>query len=402
MPHVRSISAGVWIDQGSRHEETPESGITHFVEHMVFKGTEQRTAEDLACAIDGIGGNLDAFTTKETVAFTVKALDEHLPAALDIITDLTLRPAFRLDDIEKEKGVVLEELKMDEDNPDYLLHDLFSSHFWANHSLGRPIIGTRETIQAFDREQLRRFFERSFRAKNLLVTAAGNLEHDRFVAEVEKRFGGLPSGEARASATPPTAAPTIALRDKPALEQVQLCLGVEAYPIRDPRRFAGFVLSTLLGGGFSSRLFLKIREHEGLAYSVYSDLNLYSDTGCMAVYAGTSLDAMRQVIQHTLDEFRLLKDERVSAGELTRAKEHLKGSLMLSLESTSSRMSILARQEKYFERPFSLDEVIERIEAVTADEIRDLANEWFQQDHIALAAVGDLQGLQIDREALAC
>lgn len=402
MPHVRSISAGVWVDQGSRHEEPPESGITHFVEHMVFKGTEQRSAEDLACAIDGIGGNLDAFTTKETVAFTVKVLDEHLPAALDIISDLTLRPAFRLDDIEKEKGVVLEELKMDEDNPDYLLHDLFASRFWAGHSLGRPIIGTAETIRAFERAQLREFFERSFRAPNLLITAAGNLNHERFVAEVEQRFGGLPGGDARPPASPPAAEPTIALRDKPALEQVQLCLGVEAYPIHDPRRFAGFVLSTLLGGGYSSRLFLKIREREGLAYSVYSDLNLYSDTGCMSVYAGTSLESAEQVIRHTLDEFRSLKDERVQPTELTRAKEHLKGSLMLSLESTSSRMSNLARQEKYFQRPFSLDEVVERIESVTAEQIQELSNAWFQQDRLALAVVGDLRGMQFDRDALSC
>ncbi len=402
MPHVRSVAVGVWIDRGSRHEDEAEHGLTHFAEHMVFKGTEDRSAEDIACTIDAIGGHLDAFTTKESVAFTAKVLDERLPVALDVVSDMTLRPAFREDDIEKEKGVVLEELKMDEDNPDYLIHDLFSSNFWRGHALGRSIIGTKGSIQAFERKQLQRFFEKTFHPGTLVVTAAGRLEHDAFVRQVEERFGHMPAIEPTPEPAPPQPTPGIQLRDKPSLEQVHLYLGVGAHPMADPRRFSAYVLSTLLGGGFSSRLFLKIRERAGLAYAVYSDLSLYADAGCMSVYAGTSLDATPQVIEYVMREFRDLKDNLVPDEELRRAKDHLKGSLMLSLESTSSRMSNLARQEKYFEKTFSLDEVIERIEEVTAEQVRDLSVDWFQQDRIAAALLGDLQGLSIERDQFNC
>ncbi len=402
MPHVRSVAVGVWVERGSRHEDEADHGLTHFSEHMAFKGTEERSAEDIACAIDAIGGNLDAFTTKENVAFTAKVLDERLPVALDIVADMTLRPALREDDIEKEKCVVLEELKMDEDNPDYLIHDLFSSNFWRGNALGRPIIGTKGSIQSFEQQQLRRFFDRTFHPGHLLVTAAGRLEHDAFVRQVEERFGHMAAGAIIPEPAPPQPTPSIQMRDKPSLEQVHLYLGVGAHPMADPRRFAAYVLSTLLGGGFSSRLFLKIRERAGLAYAVYSDLSLYSDAGCLSVYAGTSLEATPKVIEYVMREFRDLKDNLVPAAELRRAKDHLKGSLMLSLESTSSRMSNLARQEKYFQKIFTLDEVVEQIELVTAEQIREIAVDWFREDRIAAALLGDLQGLRIEREQLAC
>ena len=402
MPHVRSVAVGVWVGRGSRHENDADHGLTHFAEHMVFKGTEKRSAEDIACSIDAIGGHLDAFTTKESIAFTAKVLDERLPVALDIVSDMTLRPAFREEDIEKEKGVVLEELKMDEDSPDYLIHDLFASSFWSGHALGRSIIGVKASIQAFEQGQLRRFFESAFQPRHLLVTAAGRLEHEAFVRLVEERFGAMEPRGPDPESPPPAPTPSITMRDKPALEQVHLYLGVGAHPMADPRRFSAYVLSTLLGGGFSSRLFLKIRERAGLAYAVYSDLNLYADAGCLSVYAGTSLEALPKVLEYVMREFRDIKDNLVPDEELRRAKDHLKGSLMLSLESTSSRMSNLARQEKYFERSFSLDEVVEQIEQVTAQEVRELANDWFQQDRVAAAVLGDLQGLKIGREQLAC
>lgn len=402
MPHVRSVAVGVWVNRGSRHELEAENGITHFTEHMVFKGTDTRSAEDIACAVDAIGGHLDAYTTKESVAFTVKVLDEHLPIALDVISDMVLRPAFREEDVAKEKGVVLEELKMDEDNPDYLIHEIFSETFWKGYPLGRPIIGTRRSICGFDRSQLQQFFARTFHPKNLLVTAAGRLEHERLVALVEERFGPLGGGGDPVDNGAPQPNPEIVLRDKPALEQVHLCLGVGAFRMADPRRFVGYVMSTLLGGGVSSRLFLKVREHAGLAYSVFSDLSLYSDAGCLSVYAGTSLDSTPEVIGYILREFRDLKENLVADEELRRAKDHLKGSLMLSLESTSSRMSNLARQERYFGRTVSLDEVLERIEGVTAAEVREMAGEWFHPDRIAVAVLGDLKGFQLGRADLAC
>jgi predicted Zn-dependent peptidase len=402
MPHVRSVAVGVWIDVGSRHEAPEESGISHFIEHMVFKGTAHRSAEDIACSVDSIGGHLDAFTMKETVAFTAKVLDRHLPRGIDVLADLVLNPAFREEDIVKEKGVVLEELKMDEDNPDYLIHEMFSRSFWKGHALGRPIIGNSETISGFQRDQVRAFFEKVYQPSNLLITAAGNIKHADMVKLVDERFSGLKAGAYIKGDVTPAPQTEIIQRDKPSLEQTHLCLGVDTFAANDERRFAGYVLNTLLGGGVSSRLFLKIREQEGLAYSVFSDLSLYTDTGCLSVYAGTSVENAARVIEHVTREFRNLKDAPVPAEELERAKDHLKGSLMLSLESTSSRMANLARQEQYFGRFPSLDEISDRIDQVTAEQIQQVANEFLKQDHITLAVLGSLNGFRVERDQLAC
>ena len=402
MSHVRSVAVGVWIDAGSRAESNGEGGISHFVEHMVFKGTSNRSADDIACSIDSIGGQLDAFTTKENVAFTAKVLDEHLPRALDVLADLVLNPAFREEDIAREKGVVLEELKMEEDNPDYLIHEMFVSNFWKSHALGRTIIGTKETIGSFQSPQLREFFGRTYRPANLMITAAGNVEHSNLVELVQERFGHLSGAPSPVATSEPEPHPAISLRDKPSLEQVHVCIGVPAYAMTHPRRYAGYVLNTVLGGGISSRLFLKIREHEGLAYSVFSDLSVYSDSGYMSVYAGTSLDTTEQVIQHVLAELTNLKTNLVDTVELRRAKDHLKGSLTLSLESTTSRMANLASQEKHFQRFLSLDELNEQIEQVSAENLMDVANDWFQQDRVAVAVLGSLKGFQVDREQLVC
>lgn len=402
MPSVRSVSLGVWLSAGSRHEADPDSGITHFVEHMVFKGTERFSAREIACEIDGLGGHLDAFTSKETTAFTAKVLDEHWPKALEIVAEMVQRPSFAERDIEREKGVVLEELKMDEDNPNYLLGSIFAKSFWKGHGMGRPIIGNQNSIRGFHRTRLRKFFRDTFRAPRLILAAAGNLAHGDLVREARERFGGLEASAPPLEAPQPAVSANIVLHPKPSLEQVHLALGVGTFSARDPRRFAGFVLSTLLGGGFSSRLFQKIREDAGLAYSVYSDLNLYSDTGCLSIGAGTGLEALPRVLEYTLRELRDLKHRLAPAAEIRRAKDHLKGGLMLGLESTSSRMANLARQEALHGRICSLDEVNESIEAVTAQEVRDLANQWFRQDRIALSVLGDLGGLKIGRDQLVC
>lgn len=402
MPAVRSVSLGVWLNAGSRHESDPESGITHFIEHMVFKGTDRFSARELACEIDGLGGNLDAFTSKETTAFTAKVLDEHWPRALDILADMVQNPTLAEDEIEREKGVILEELKMDEDNPDYLLGTIFAGSFWRGHGMGRPIIGTQQSIRGFGRSRLRQFFADTFRASNLMLAAAGNVDHDTFVRAAGQHFGGLEGAGTIRPEQPPKGQAEIVLRDKPSLEQVHVLLGVETFSALDPRRFAGLVLSTLLGGGFSSRLFQKIREEAGLAYSVYSDLGLYSDAGCLSVGAGTSLDALRTVLQYALREFRDLKDRLAPESELRRAKEHLKGSLMLGLESTGSRMANLARQEAIHGHVRSLDEINDQIEAVKAPDVQALANEWFQQDRLALTVLGNLDSLRVERADLAC
>jgi predicted Zn-dependent peptidase len=402
MSHVRSVSVGVWVGTGSRRETPDQNGISHFIEHMLFKGTGNRSAEDIARSVDSLGGNLDAFTAKELVCYNTKVLDEHLPVAMDILSDLVLNPLFRDEDIEKEKGVILEEIKMDADNPDYLVHEIFTSNFWKDHPLGKPILGTPQTVKKFSRAMVADYYGSVYTPENLLVTAAGNLSHDRLVALVGERFETVkPVGPVPAQIAPATHA-RIALKSKKDLEQVHVCLGVPSYPIPHEDRFICYVLNTVLGGGMSSRLFQNIRERLGLAYSVFSELNPYTDTGCLAVYAGTSLESARQVVELVLKEFAEMKQRIVPSEELRRAKDHLKGSLMLSLESTASRMSNLARQEMHFRRFFTLDELLESIEKVTADEVQRVARTFFDQKQIALTILGNLDGFKIGREDLVC
>ena len=402
MAHIRSASIGIWLETGSRDEDPEWNGISHFIEHMVFKGTKHRTAEEIARQVDSIGGNMDAFTAKDCICFNVKVLDEHVPIALDILSDLVLNPIFAAADITRERGVILEEIKMDEDNPDYLVHEIFTQNFWKDHPLGKPILGTKETVKRFEREPVLDAYTHRFAPGNIIVSAAGNLDHDRFVELVTSHFQHMKASKNGFHSSAPKIVSRIILRNKKALEQVQLCMGVPAHHIAHEKRHAGYVLNTLLGGGMSSRLFQNIRERQGLAYSIYSDLNPYRDTGCLAVYAGTSLASASKVVQSVISEFRKLKTEPVPDEELNRSKAQLKGSLMLSLESSTARMSNLARQEMYFERFYDLDELIEKIEAVTAEDLHTLANEFFKTESVAVTALGNLPGLKITRDQLAC
>jgi predicted Zn-dependent peptidase len=402
MPHVRSVSVGVWIGAGSRRETPERNGISHFIEHMLFKGTARRSAEDIARSVDSIGGNLDAFTAKELVCFNTKVLDQHLSLAFDVLADLVLGPLFREEDIEKEKGVILEEIKMEADSPDYLVHEIFTSYFWKDHPLGKPILGTRETVKKFDRNAVMEYYTAAYGPSSQIVTAAGNLTHERLVALVREHFEYLKPGAPLPPEAPPTTHARIALRNKKSLEQVHLCLGVPSYPLPHQERFACYVLNTLLGGGMSSRLFQNIRERQGLAYAVFSELNPYRDTGCLSIYAGTSLESARRVVESILKEFRQLKESPVNEEELRRAKDHLKGSLMLSLESTASRMANLARQEMYFGRFFTLDELVESIESVTAADVQRIAQTFFDPKQIALTVLGNLENFRIGREDLVC
>jgi predicted Zn-dependent peptidase len=402
MEHIRSASIGIWLETGSRDETPQSNGISHFIEHMVFKGTKHRTAEEIARQVDSIGGNMDAFTSKECICFNVKVLDEHVPLALEILSDLVLYPNFTDEDIARERGVILEEIKMDEDNPDYLVHEIFTQNFWKDHPLGKPILGTKETVKKFERQAVLDTYTHRFAPGNIIVAAAGHLDHDQFVDLVVKHFEHLKPAQNGFHSPTPKIVPRIVLRNKKALEQVQLCMGVPAYPIAHEKRYAGYILNTLLGGGMSSRLFQNIRERQGLAYSIYSDLNPYRDTGCMAIYAGTSLASAAKVVQSVVGEFRDLKVRAVPEEELRRSKDQLKGSLMLSLESSTARMSNLARQEMYFDRFQDLDELVLKIEAVTADDLRSLAQEFFKTESVAVTALGNLSGLKISRNQLTC
>ncbi|HUA84747.1 MAG TPA: pitrilysin family protein [Bryobacteraceae bacterium] len=400
MPHVRSVSVGIWIGTGSREEGPHETGISHFIEHMVFKGTKNRSAEQIARSVDSIGGGLDAFTSKELVSYNVKVLDEHLPDAFDVVADLVRNPLFQEEDIEKEKGVILEELKMEVDNPEYLIHEIFSSNFWKGHALGRPILGTKQTIRGFDRDKVERYYRQFYTPANILITAAGSLDHDKLVRLVERHFQDLKARAATRLQGPPRAHAPLVFRNKASLEQVHVYIGVPSVAMPDESRFSWLILNAILGGGMSSRLFQNIREKQGLAYTVYSELMMYRDAGCMLIYAGTSIKAAGKVVESIVHELRELSDKRVSEDELRRAKDHLKGSYVLSLESTSSRMGNLARQELYFKKFFSLDEMLESVERVTAEEVQQLAGQYFDPKNMAVAMLGRLEGFRVRREDL--
>ena len=399
MSHVRSVSIGVWLARGSRHEPQEQSGIAHFVEHMLFKGTGTRSAEDIAQAIDSVGGQMDAFTAKEYASYYIKVLDEHLPFAVDVLSDIVMNPAFSAEDIEREKKVVLEEIKMVEDTPDDLVHELFTENFWANHPLGRPILGTKETVEALSQDGLRRYFAGVYTAPNLIVAAVGNVDHQRVRDLVSHAFEKLPITSDPIVEAPPSVVPCTIIRNKE-LEQSHVCLGTVGYRQDHVDRYSSYVMNTILGGSMSSRLFQNVREKRGLAYAVFSGLSAYRDAGSMTIYAGCANNAVGELIDVVIAELRRMKDEPLPEAELQRAKDHLKGSLMLNLESTSSRMSHLARQEIYFDRQFGLDETLEGVGRVNRDDIQRVARELFGSDGLAATVLGAVNGLQNPRVRL--
>jgi predicted Zn-dependent peptidase len=401
MPYVHSVSVGIWLRAGSRREPENINGISHFIEHMVFKGTHRRSAEDIAREIDSLGGMLDAFTSKEMVCFNTRVLDEHLPKAFDIVSDMVLAPKFADDDIVREQGVIQEEIRMTQDNPEDLVHELFTQNFWHPHALGRPILGTPETVAAFDRAKIQSWWEKCYAPNRLVITAAGNLTHQQLVDLSVVRFSNLARSDDSFTDPKPEPTPHITLRTKSELEQVHVCLGLPALPLVDHRRFAVSVLNNILGGGMSSRLFQNIRERQGLAYSIFSDLSPYRDTGVLSVYAGTSLETAGKVVESVLEEFRRLRDEPIDAEELRRAKDHLKGATLLSLEGSGARMSNLARYHMYFDRHFTAPELIAMLEAVTTAEVQQIARDFFHPEKIAASIVGNLNGFKLTRDQLA-
>jgi predicted Zn-dependent peptidase len=402
MNSVRSVSIGIWLRTGSRQERLEENGVSHFIEHMLFKGTKSRSAEQIARAADSIGGHLDAFTAKETTNFSIKVLDEHLPRAFAILADLVKNPLFEPAHISNESRVIQEEIKMVEDTPDYLVHEIFTQTYWRGHALGRPILGTRRNVGNFDRQRLLRYFRRHYTPNNMLIAAAGNVQHRRVMDLAAEEFGDRRAGPPLASGPVPVAHPHLQVRHKKDLEQVHICLGAPAYPQPHKNRFPAYILNSVLGGGISSRLFQNIREKRGLAYAVFSSLSSYHDTGCLSVYAGTAAEKARQVIDLVLAEFCALKANPLSEEELQRAKDYLKGSLLLSLESSTSRMGNVARQEMYFGRYISQDEIARRVDAVTTEQVLAVAREFFQPDRLAITVLGPLTRLKLSPADLAC
>ncbi len=399
MTNIRSVSVGVWLTRGSRHEDAARSGIAHFVEHMLFKGTATRSAEDIAQTVDSIGGQIDAFTAKEYAAYYIKVLDEHVPLSLDVISDIVLRPAFRADDIEREQQVVLEEIKMVEDTPDDLVHELFTQAYWEGHPLGRPILGTQESVSAITSDALGDYFRRAYTADNMIIVAVGNLEHAKIRELVQRAFADLPLHGEKAVDTPPPAVPAITVRKKE-IEQTHICLGSRAYSQDHADRYVGYVLNTLLGGSMSSRLFQNVREKRGLAYSVFSGMSAYRDAGLLTVYAGCARERVDEVLDLIIQELRGVAADPVPDVELRRSKDHLKGSLMLGLESTSSRMSHIARQEIYFNAQYSLDEMLAGIELVSVEDLTRVARDLLLGVPLSATVIGPMNGWSLSQDRL--
>jgi predicted Zn-dependent peptidase len=397
MPHVRSVAVGVWVETGSRNEVDGRGGISHLIEHLVFKGTASRSAEAIAREMDSVGGQMDAFTTKEHTCFYVQVLDEHLPMAVDLLTDILLHPLFDAEELEREKSVVLQEIKMVEDTPDDVIHDLFAAQIWANHPLGKPILGTRHLVESFGRDMIAAHFGEEYVPPRIVIAVAGNVTHERVVELFGRGFNGFTREPAHRVSEPVRIIPGVNIVQK-TLEQVHLVIGFPGLHHSAPERYALFLLNDIVGGSMSSRLFQEVRERQGLVYSIHSGVQSYADTGTLYVYAATDASNFSKVLKSTLKELRDVKKQGVTQDELKRSKDHLKGSLMLSLESTSSRMNRLAKHELHFGSFLTLDEMLRAIDTVKHDEVQALVAELLDEAQIALTTLGPLDRRNLPAE----
>jgi len=391
----RSVSIGIWVENGSRHESAAQNGISHFIEHLLFKGTERRSAAQIAEEMDAVGGVINAFTSKEQTCYYAKVLDENLPLAIDLLTDIFLHSSFDPEEIERERSVILQEISQAEDTPDDYVHDLFSVDFFKDHPIARPICGRLATVNSFQRADIVDFFKTRYRPRRVIVAAAGNLRHDQLVEEMAARLGMVgDGGEPVAAILEGERKPAMASGVYPHskdLEQVHLCLGMAGVAQGDARRYPAYVLNTLLGGGMSSRLFQEIREKRGKAYSVYSFSSSYKDVGYLGVYAGTSVESAEEVVELVMKELRKLAAGEITDQELTRTRGQLVGGMMLGLESTDSWMSHIARNEIYFGKAVSTEDICQRIRAVTRDEVIHLADSLFHPEEMTLTLLGDFK-----------
>ncbi|MGZ8710525.1 MAG: M16 family metallopeptidase [Thermoanaerobaculia bacterium] len=400
LPYVRSVAFGYYLRTGSAVESEEHGGASHFLEHLVFKGTKQRTTAEIAKVIDILGGDVDAFTGKEYTSFYAHVLDEQVPTALDLLTEIVTSPRFDDADVEMERGVILEEIKMVEDTPDDLVHEIFVTAFWPDHPLGRPILGTEETIGSLQRAKIVEHYEETFQPSNVIFAASGNVKPEDLLPFLEKRFPIMDRAPFRREWGPPRPYQHVIVREKKELEQVHLCLGSRGYPQQGQERYAAALLNAVLGGGMSSRLFQRIREREGLVYAIASFHNGYLHGGYQAVYAACAPKNVRRVLDSTLEELRKIREGGATREELADAKLHLKGSILLSLESTTSRMSGIARQEYYFGRQFSPDEIIEHIDAVTLEDLQRAAQTVVDPASLSLTMLGNVKDPGITTEFL--
>jgi predicted Zn-dependent peptidase len=403
MPGLRSATVGIWVRRGSRHEPADWNGVCHFIEHAVFKGTQRRTALDIAVESDRLGGHFDAYTTHEMTGFAMKVVDTAVPAAFDLLADMLARPRFDEEELRREQKVIIEEMKMVEDTPDEFLAEIFNAAYFPEHPLGRPIEGTEETVSTFSHERTARFHAAAYAPPNLVVAAAGNVEHEQLVELAARAFenGTADDGEVKSvdEYSPSPAAPILIQRKKE-LEQAHLIIAAPFPSARHEDRYAASLLSSVIGGGTSSRLWQRVREERGLAYSVGAAGSHFTDAGIFQIYAGTSPEQLDEVLDISLEEVRRALRETVGEEELRLVKDQAVSSILLGLESTSARAGTLARQEIVHGRRISPEQVIERIEAVTPEDLLRVAAEHFKSDRLALGALGDLNGFRVDRARL--
>lgn len=398
MPDVQSASIGIWVNIGSRNEESEKNGISHFIEHLLFKGTKKRTALDIAKEIESVGGVLNAFTGRENTCFYAKVLSKDIPLAVDLLSDIFLNSKFDKQELEKERAVVLQEIKMVEDTPDDLIHDIFATAFWKGHPLAMPVLGNIQTVGSLKRDDVFSYYKNLYLPHAVIITAAGNIKHKSLLKLLKPFEKMRVSCSELRTPTPelPQPHPGVTLKHRD-LEQVHLCIGTPSPSQPHPDRYKIYLLNTLLGGGMSSRLFQEIREKRGLAYSVYSYLNLCLDVGSLVVYAGTTPDTFGKVVELILKEFNAFAKKEVKREELESAKEQLKGSMLLGLETSESRMTKLARDEIYFHRTVSIKEIVNGIDKATAGDIARLAKEIFNPDKVTLAAIGNVKEKDIPK-----
>jgi predicted Zn-dependent peptidase len=387
IPYVRSVAIGIWVGVGSRDETEGEHGISHFLEHLMFKGTTNRSAKDIAEALDAVGGQLNAFTTKEYTCYYAKVLDEHLDLAIDVLSDMFFNSLFADKDIEKEKKVVLEEIKMYEDSPDELVHDLFATHVWAKHSLGKPILGTYDSVAALTRDKVNIFYQNHYTNPNVVIAVAGKINHQQVVDKLKSAFASLNGQAIKKNIGLPNPHQGVMCTEK-TTEQLQLCIGVPGLPQDSWDIYKVHLINNILGGGLSSRLFQEIREERALAYSVYSYHSAFRDCGLFTIYSGTSPENADEVAELVLNELAKLATKGVDEQELSRTKEQIKGNIYLGLESVSSRMSRMGKSELCFNRLITPEEVIDKINKVTTDEVQEMAVQLFDHSKIAIATIG--------------
>jgi len=400
IPTLGSVTVGIWVENGSRYERPEQAGISHFLEHLFFKGTTRRTAAQIAEEIDAVGGVLNAFTGKEYTCYYAKVLDEHLPLALDLLADVFTHSLFAEEEIERERTVIVQEISQIEDTPDDYVHDLFTQAFWSGHPLARPIAGTAATVTSFRRSEFLEFFGERYRPDRILVAGAGNLQHGALVDVVAKHLGPLVGQAPIVDGPPPVPHGGLSVHEKD-LEQVHLCFGAPGISQTDDDRYAAHLLNSALGGGMSSRLFQEVRERQGKAYTVYSFLTSYRDSGYAGVYVGTSAEWVNEVAACVRRETARVARDGLNPGELARVKTQMKGGMQLGLETSDSRMSRIAKNDIYYGRDVPIAEVAARFDAVTNDDVVRVASRLFGSGVQQLTLLGDLDGKPLDEGILA-